>query len=744
LVTKRSDKLKIILMQLPHPSYLDRNLPLAPGYLKASAYKHGLLDDVEVEIFDPFLSDYAGCQMLIDAIVSRRPDILGFSLYLWNVERTLHIINGVKANLPDLRVIVGGPEVTKDSSYILSNTNIDVFIFGEGEITFVEYIKHVLNGDPEIDEIPGIFYRKNDEIIVNKKRENIADLDLIPSPYLLGYIDPKKYREMMIFTMKGCLLGCTYCSWTTRGRLRAYTVERLREELLLARKTGEEMIVSIIDSAFNLSPIFFDFCDMAQEINKDKSLKFNCFIQADLVDEIVAKILKDSNFTGVEVGLQSSNPKVLTNINRHMELARFLKGISCLRKEGVPVKVDVILGLPGDSLESFEETLKFIHDNEIDPLIFNLSLGHGTKLSRQTDSFGAEVQASPPFYLLGSDTFPNSDLKIALDRHREISADMDKKHNLGYPILPLTSNYSNTIERGKEISFLKNLDFPIRAIVLDLNGTSEISDYVNCMVEAISHKIGIDLSILLQGTFEDLQQSIKLLESFLEQVNERNPHISWNIFFDTNDYDISYPFMEKVKQLINRSKVFLDHRDELFPEHVTYVRRRGVSSFLLLPYDSYDGDIPIRESKCIRTASIHNNEEFQSKRAKLFQANGCGYLIEFSAKLDSPSLREILESLNEDRLSGKDIFFKDPVVQRMWERDYLKVTPGLEAPHYELKFDSNMNMSWKFFDENELLWNAIIKWKMIKSEYSSLDFDDIVGIIVSNIQKDADEIELKW
>jgi len=162
-----TQRLKALITQLPHPSCIDRNIPLAAGYLKASAYKYGLLEKVDIEILDPIISDYSGCQRIIESIIHRNPDILGFSIYLWNVERTLYIIGKVKAILPNIKIVVGGPEVTKYSDYILSNSNIDIFVIGEGEITFVEILKHFLDGIPKLDEISGICYLMKNKTVIN-------------------------------------------------------------------------------------------------------------------------------------------------------------------------------------------------------------------------------------------------------------------------------------------------------------------------------------------------------------------------------------------------------------------------------------------------------------------------------------------------------------------------------------------------------------------------------------------------
>lgn len=725
-MSRSSARIKTILTQLPHPAYIDRNVPLAAGYLKASAYRYGLLEDVDIEILDPDLSDYSGCQKLIDSMISKKPDVLGFSLYLWNVERTLYIIDKIKAELPYLKVLVGGPEVTRDSTYILSNPNIDIAVFGEGEITFVEVMKHILNGRPEIDEISGICYRMNDNIVVNRPRKRIMDIELIPSPYLLGFIDLRKYREMMLFTMRGCMLGCTYCSWTARGQLRAFAIERLRKELTLAKETGEEIIVSIVDSALNASPVFVKFCKIVQEINEDNTLKFNCFVQADLVDEDTARLLKESNFTGVEVGLQSTNPQVLANVNRSMDLTQFLRGVNFLEKEGIPTKVDAIVGLPGDSLTTFEETMKFISDNGLEPILFNLSLGHGAKLSRQTKNFGAKVQTTPPFYVLETSTFPRQELEMVLNRYKECSADFNKMFKVHYPSILSSLHSSYYHKDSNDILYPQDIDYPIRSIILKMDAAPKVPTKANKLAEVISQKVGSNISVMYLGNGKNLLDCLWLLRILLIQISAKNPYITWDIFLETEGYDVSQTLLEEILSFIQKPKVFLDYRDELFPKNLPYVRRKSVNIFALLPWNNGQKGLQVNESNCIRTASIIDPETIQDQVKEFFQARGSGFLIDLPVGSDIDFIREAMGLLYEKNRSGKGIFFKDWVLQRFWEQEFLKITPERQPPYYELIINQDMDLLGKFFDENELLWDAVTKWKMVNQEYSGSDVEKVI------------------
>jgi hypothetical protein len=134
-------KLRALLVQLPVPNNPSLNTPLAAGYLKAYAYEQGLADSSEIEIFPRLLADYAGDARLVHEIVARQPDVLGVSLYTWNSERSLDIVGRVKAQLPGLRVVAGGPEVQKDNLWVLRHPAIDIAVIGE---LLVKVSRHLL------------------------------------------------------------------------------------------------------------------------------------------------------------------------------------------------------------------------------------------------------------------------------------------------------------------------------------------------------------------------------------------------------------------------------------------------------------------------------------------------------------------------------------------------------------------------------------------------------------------------
>jgi len=122
----------VLLVQLPIPPPgplpIRGNVPLAAAYLKVYAEERGLGEFFDIEILEPVLANQLSDRGLVEEILSRRPWLVGFSCYLWNVERSLWIAEQLKRQLPELKVVLGGPEITADNPWVVAH--------GKGTVPF--------------------------------------------------------------------------------------------------------------------------------------------------------------------------------------------------------------------------------------------------------------------------------------------------------------------------------------------------------------------------------------------------------------------------------------------------------------------------------------------------------------------------------------------------------------------------------------------------------------------------------
>lgn len=130
----------ILLLQLPipplGPGRIRGNVPLAAGYLKMYAELQGLQSNYDIQILPSSLANTLSEQGLVEAILDRDPWMVGFSCYLWNIDRTLWIVERLKQRRPGLKIVLGGPKITIDNAWVLQQSSVDYFVIGEGEQTF--------------------------------------------------------------------------------------------------------------------------------------------------------------------------------------------------------------------------------------------------------------------------------------------------------------------------------------------------------------------------------------------------------------------------------------------------------------------------------------------------------------------------------------------------------------------------------------------------------------------------------
>ena len=162
--------MKVLLLQLPIPPFgpeaVRGNVPLAAAYLKLYARR---VEDTaaEVEILSSPRTDGWGDAAIVRAVADRRPDVLGLSCYLWNIERSLYLAEQVKRLLPNIRVVLGGPEITADNAWVLAHPAVDYAVMGEGEQTFADLLRYWTetgDGKGAEPEIAGLWSRRRQEI----------------------------------------------------------------------------------------------------------------------------------------------------------------------------------------------------------------------------------------------------------------------------------------------------------------------------------------------------------------------------------------------------------------------------------------------------------------------------------------------------------------------------------------------------------------------------------------------------
>ncbi|MBX0327560.1 cobalamin-dependent protein, partial [Oscillochloris sp. ZM17-4] len=437
-----------LLAQLPVPSSPALNTPLAAGYLKAYAEAHGLGARADIQILPRAIADHAGDAALAAAIIERAPDLLGLSLYTWNSERSLELARRVRAQLPGMIVVVGGPEVQADNAWVLGHPAVDVAVIGEGEQTFAELLLQIADCRLQIgpnlqsaicnlQSIPGLALRgPGGEPIFTGERVALGDLAAIPSPYLAGHLELPPDGMQMVEVSRWCPYACSFCLYGRNmgPRLggRSFSLERVLAEIAWGKARGVRR-VHFVEANLNLLPIFWPLMRALAELNADRQIAFYAELRGEHLSAEAVAALDAANIRVVEVGLQTANPAALRASYRKTDLAKWAAGTRRLYAAKIEVLLDVILGLPEDDADGVAETLAFIEREGLGPYdIFTLQVLPGTALRREAARHGLTFQGRPPYYVLGTSRLSYAELR-RLRRELKLGAGLDPDEVEGVP-----------------------------------------------------------------------------------------------------------------------------------------------------------------------------------------------------------------------------------------------------------------------------------------------------------------------
>jgi radical SAM superfamily enzyme YgiQ (UPF0313 family) len=397
----------VLLLQLPVPrlnyGVQTGNIPLGAACLKQAAES---LPQVRVDILPESIVSYLGDAALIDILTVLKPDIVGFTVYCWNLQRALFFAEKLKESYAPL-IVFGGPEITPDNS-LLDSEHFDFLAYGEGEVIF----RHLL---------------QDQKFWLNKRAAQPAGAIFknSPSPYIAGLLEPEVENMMLLETQRGCPYRCGYCYYNKSHKGMSFADEALLLQGIqwaIDRKVGK---LYLLDPSLNVRSGLQNLLKKISVLNQDRRLAVISEIRAEAIDAELADLFAAAGFFWFEIGLQSTNPKALQIMNRPTHLKRFARGTKLLKKRGITPAIDLIVGLPGDNLQGFSRSVEFVIENNLtdDVQVFPLSVLPGTDFRLRSNELGLRFEKSPPYTLIENPTFCADDMLLAFD-HAEARLDV--------------------------------------------------------------------------------------------------------------------------------------------------------------------------------------------------------------------------------------------------------------------------------------------------------------------------------
>jgi radical SAM superfamily enzyme YgiQ (UPF0313 family) len=313
------------------------------------------------------------CEAEIQKTVrSFKPDVIGISIR--NIDDTggydVHfLLEDVKNDVIDFckrefqgPIVIGGPSVGISGKEMLGYFDLEYAICGDGETAMAEFVKRIEN-HVSPDGLKGLIIRRDNIIIQDSEPDRVKDLDALPFPKPMSYLNLDLYRRygspLLVQTKRGCAYTCAYCTYNQiEGKQ-----YRLRDPGLIANEI--EILVKVTginhvefaDSVFN-APLSHAKEVLRSVINKKLKLKLHTMgLTPAAVDEELLDLMKLAGFNEVDIGVESTCDIILESLSKSFKLEDVIRTADLLKEKKMPATWFIILGAPAETHETVRETL---------------------------------------------------------------------------------------------------------------------------------------------------------------------------------------------------------------------------------------------------------------------------------------------------------------------------------------------------------------------------------------------------
>ncbi len=406
--------MKVVLAAL-NAKYIHSNLAIRCLRAYANKYKENIL--LKEFTINHYSDD------ILSELYKEKPDMIGFSTYIWNLSMVKELGIELKKVLPNTKIWLGGPEVSYDGrEFLLENHYVDGIMVGEGEETFKEVLDYYHNEISDLKQVNGIIYRQTarkdyqpalslhsvatsnaeeEEAIIETRVRMPLNLSNIP----FCYDDMSEMENKIIYyeSSRGCPYSCSYCLSSIDKKVRFRDTELVKRELdvFLKHKVPQ---VKFVDRTFN--------CNRNHTLaiwkhimeNDNRVTNFHFEISADILNDEEIKVLNSMRpgLVQLEIGVQSTNDETIDAISRSMSFNK-LKGIVGRIHEGenVHIHLDLIAGLPFESYEIFKQSFNEVYKLKPDQFQLGfLKVLKGSKMFMDSAEYNIVYKSQPPYEVL--------------------------------------------------------------------------------------------------------------------------------------------------------------------------------------------------------------------------------------------------------------------------------------------------------------------------------------------------------
>ncbi|HCH70003.1 MAG TPA: B12-binding domain-containing radical SAM protein [Colwellia sp.] len=328
---------------------------------------------------------------IVEQILESKPDIVGFGVYIWNIVETTDVVNLLKVIAPEIKIILGGPEVSYETEKQAIVGCADYVLTGPADVSFYQLCKDIINETPP------------DKKILNSKPVPLEEIAL---PYQYYTDDDLKHRLLYVEASRGCPFKCEFCLSSLDKKSTPFELTLFLEQMEILYQRGARNF-KFIDRTFNLNinttiKIMQFFLDRMTD---------DLYLHFEVVPDHLPRKLKElltqfpEGSLQFEIGIQTFNTEVQANISRKQNNAKSKDNLIWLKDNtNAHIHADLIFGLPGETFDTFKDSFNQLYHcrpHEIQMGI--LKRLKGSPIIRHTEAFDLRFNPLPPFNILSTD-----------------------------------------------------------------------------------------------------------------------------------------------------------------------------------------------------------------------------------------------------------------------------------------------------------------------------------------------------
>ncbi|MCU0442734.1 MAG: B12-binding domain-containing radical SAM protein [Bacteroidia bacterium] len=336
-------------------------------------------------------------------------NVVAFSCYIWNITQTLAVARALKQINPEIKILLGGPEVSYDYETFLTLPEVDYIIIGEGEIPFGQFVAQY----PTIEGIPNLAYKKDGQLVCDAQQVTFDVNELAGiNPYAFDAPDALYNKVCYIETSRGCPYKCEFCLASLDNKVRYLPIDTIKQNLLYLMQHGRT--IKFLDRTFNVKKDFtIDIFRFILQHRKPGQV-FQFEITADIVHPDIVAFIQQEVPPGVfrfEIGIQTVNQQANLQVSRKQNFDK-TSGVIKQLNNVIEMHLDLIIGLPLDRWDDIKHSIESVFALYPPELQLGfLKFLRGTPVRQKHEQHGYVFDPAPPYQLIKSNYLSESELR---------------------------------------------------------------------------------------------------------------------------------------------------------------------------------------------------------------------------------------------------------------------------------------------------------------------------------------------